>query len=311
MAKVLKDRAQLYKQLYFFVSSGYTNMIQAASLVFQRFGIRRKGEWLEDLKGKIPSNEYEFLKISSETGKLDLGLKSLYTHVERMGKTKKDFIASLFFPVIEIVFGFTIFLFIVVYVVPRLANFVKQLGGELPVVSQIVFSVGNFTWEYLPFILLVTVVVIWFVARNWESIAFSIPFIRKIALWYEKILLFESLDFIYSSGANIYSAVRNIHLRLIDLSPVQKKLEAGESFTNALEDVLDPMESEILRTGETTGKLDEVFPWLTEINNDLLFSTLKKLSGSVAVLILIILGVIVFLVLLAIYLPLFKVAAMI
>jgi len=311
MAKYVKDRPLLYRQLLYFVSSGYANMQQAAESVYQEFGIPlRTGDWVEDLRGHIPDIEFNFLLVARNTGKLEEGLKNLEQHTEQMEKTKKSFISKLMFPVIELVFGIGIFLFIIAYVVPRFAQLVEGIGGELPGISKVIFSIGNFMWNYLVLWLVGLIIIGIFVAKNWVRILGAIPIARKISTLYEKVVFFLSMNFFYSSGFNVVQSIQNIqlNLRFLDLQEMKKALTAGKSLTEAMSHILSPSERRFIETGEVTGKLSEVFPLLAESNQDRLFRTLEHVSDVVAPAITVVLGVMVFFILLSMYLPLIKAA---
>lgn len=307
-SKKVKNRDRLYKMLFYYVKAGVVNIVQAAEVIYPLFGIKRKGDWLGDLRGKIPEAEYHFLKNSRDSGKLEEGLQNLYLHVERMGKTKKEFLLSIFFPAIEVIFAVGIFIFIMVYVVPKFSELVTAFGGELPGISKAVFSVGKFLLNFFPLILLLFIPLVWYVSRNWEYILGLFPFMRKISLLYEKVLLFESLGFAYASGYNLHQAFSHIQLHLLDLSQAKDAVLNGESFHRALAPFLMPHEIAMLQAGEATGSLDEVLPWLAEMTRDELFSRLKKISDAVVPVITVVLGALVFLVLISIYLPLMGIA---
>ncbi|GEM_PF-4538996 len=306
--KKVNNRERLYKMLFYYVKAGVVNIVQAAEVVYPLFGIKRRGDWLEDLRGKIPEAEYHFLKSSRDSGKLEDGLKNLYQHVEKMGKTKKEFLLSIFFPAIEVIFAVGIFIFIMMYVVPKFSELVTAFGGELPGISKAVFSAGKFLLDFFPLIIIFLLLSGWYLSRNWEYVLSLFPFMRRISLLYEKVLLFESLGFAYASGFNLHQAFSNIHLHLFDLSSVRDSIMNGESFHHALAPYLMPHEIAMLQAGEATGSLDEVLPWLAEMTRDELFSRLKKLSDAVVPIITIVLGSLVFLVLISIYLPLMGIA---
>ncbi|MCD6454177.1 MAG: type II secretion system F family protein [Candidatus Aminicenantes bacterium] len=305
----VKNRERLYKMLYYYIKAGVVNIVQASEVIFPLFGIKRRGEWLEDLKGKIPDSEFYFLYNSMESGKLEEGLRNLYQHVERIGKTKKNFILSIFFPLLELVVSVGIFIFIVVYVVPRFSQLVEAFGVELPPISKIVFSLGKFLWDYLPILIVLCAGATWYFSRNWERIINLIPFLRKISVLYEKVLLFDTLGFAYSSGYNLHQAFSNVQLKLLDISKAKEEVLNGTPFYVALSPILYPHEVAMLQAAEETGSLDDVLPWLAEMSRDELFARMKKLSDGVVPLITVILGVMVFFVLLAIYLPLMGIAA--
>lgn len=307
-SRKIKNRDKLYKMLFYYVKAGVVNIVQAAEVIYPLFGIKRRGDWLDDLRGKIPDAEYYFLKNSRDSGKLEEGLRNLYLHVERMGKTKKEFLLSIFFPAIEVILAVGIFIFIMVYVVPKFSELVTAFGGELPGISKAVFSVGKFLLNFLPLILLLFIPLVWYISKNWEYILSLLPFIRKISLLYEKALLFESLGFAYASGYNLHQAFSHIHMHLLDLSRAKEAVLNGESFHRALAPILMPHEIAMLQAGEATGSLDEVLPWLAEMTRDELFSRLKKMSDAVVPVITIILGALVFMILISIYLPLIGIA---
>ena len=297
-------RAQLYRMLYRLVRSGTLNVTAASETVFSEFGIPWKDDWLSSLKPYIPEVEYQFLLLAQHSGKLEEGLRAIADQVKRTEKTKARFFVSILPVIIEIVVGLGIFLFIVGFVVPKMKSLLSSFGGELPAVSRAVFGVGEFMFENWWWLLGLVFLGGWVLARNWKETLYTIPLFRRLALIYEKILFFDSLSFLQSAGINVANAVTLLDFRFINVRRIADLLTQGKTFRDALEGVADPIEEKLIETGEISGELSETFPEIAEINREKLFLTLEKLSRSITYVLIAVLGVLVFFVVLAVYLPL-------
>jgi type IV pilus assembly protein PilC len=165
-------------------------------------------------------------------------------------------------------------LFLMIYLVPQMTGFIRNMGQEIPLQTRILIAVSNFFVDYwwaaiaAPFVVFYGVK---FAARTNPAVAFtldrykiSMPFIGPIM---KKIILSRfasSFAMMYSSGITVLDAVRSAE-EIVGNRPIENALRSagqqiaeGKNLTMAFQDVglFPPLVIRMLRIGENTGALD-------------------------------------------------------
>ncbi|MCK9536721.1 MAG: type II secretion system F family protein, partial [Bacilli bacterium] len=130
-----------------------TMRFQVKSKVFRNILIKiyddlLKGVYLSDAFAAHPKVFPSFLKnmiyIGEVSGNLDYVLNKVADYYERDLKTKAKAKNALTYPTFLFVIIVAVFIFLTVYIVPEFQNMLKEFGGELPYLTQIVFNISNF-----------------------------------------------------------------------------------------------------------------------------------------------------------------------
>jgi type IV pilus assembly protein PilC len=112
---------------------------------------------------------YINMVIAGEAGGiLDKILKRLATQLEKNQAIKKKVKSATTYP--KVVFGITIIAFFVVMnvIVPKIGNMLLELGGpdaKLPMLTQVMIGISDFSKKYAIFIIIFTAVVVYFTRR--------------------------------------------------------------------------------------------------------------------------------------------------
>lgn len=172
-----------------------------------------------------------------------------------------------------IVLGATVFLMI--YMVPQLKVFVKNMGQELPMQTRLLFFISDVLVNYWAFFILVPIgtgVILGLILRSnrlarfrLDAIKIGMPVIGPIL---KKIILSRfanTFAMLYAAGIPVLEAIRStqdiVGNRVIQLAlrKVEQAIRDGQNIANAFHEVglFPPLIVRMLRVGETTGKLDE------------------------------------------------------
>jgi len=224
---------------------------------------------------KVFSKVFVSLIRSGEaTGRLPEVLQSLTESLkwedELASQTKKLVMYPAFVGTIVLAATF----FLMVYMVPQLKQFVKNMGQELPLQTQMLFFVSDMLVSYwyvallLPVALVIGVKLLLYsnpLARvRFDGIKLKFPFIGDIL---RKIILSRfanTFALLYSSGIPILEAIRttqdvvgNLVVRT-GLQRVEQLIVEGQNVTAAFHSIgfFPPLVIRMLRVGESTGALD-------------------------------------------------------
>ncbi len=214
------------------------------------------------------------IRSGEQTGKLPEVLKGLSESLkwedELAAQTKKLLMYPAFVggAVMMVVF------FLMIYLVPQMTGFIKNMGNELPLQTVLLIAVSDFCVNYwwaivlLPF---ATWFGIKFAARNNPGFAYALdhyklavpmigPILRKIIL----SRFASSFAMMYSSGITVLDAIRSAE-EIVGNRPLENALRTvgqqiaeGKNMTTAFQDanLFPPLVLRMLRIGESTGGLD-------------------------------------------------------
>ena len=197
--------------------------------------------------------------------------ESLKWEDELAAHTQKLLIYPAF--VASIVLGATVFLMI--YMVPQLKLFVKNMGHSLPLPTRLLFFISDLLVAYWPIFLLAPILAtlggLWTLRNNprarlrLDEIKLRLPVLGPIL---KKIILSRfanTFALLYAAGTPILESIQNtqqiVGNRAIQqaLHSVEQAIREGRSVAAAFADagLFPPLVIRMLRIGETTGGLDK------------------------------------------------------
>ncbi|MFT4093086.1 MAG: type II secretion system F family protein [Niabella sp.] len=267
--------------------------------------------------------EYFTIEIGEETGKLVPVLQQLSVYYKSKIKQRRQIISALTYPAIVLTVAFCSVSFMMNYVVPMFADVFKRFGGDLPYLTRQVLNISHFMQAWAGRMLLCILLIIIFISIN-----------RKKG-WYKKYkdLLLQKLPVVKGIVSKIYLArfAATMQLLLSAKVPLVQGLALSRQVMGfyPLEQALSRMETDILKgiplhqsmlaqkvfpskmaalvkVGEEVNQLELFFKNLADrYMEDLDYQT-TQLSKFIEPAIIIILGLVVGIVLIAMYLPMFN-----
>lgn len=214
------------------------------------------------------------VKAGEESGNLTEVLHSLTETLkwedELAAQTKKLIMYPTFMGVVIL----AVTLFMMIYLVPQMVGFIKNMGHELPIHTRALIATSNFFVNYwyiaigLPAILGIAA----FLAvrtnprarRRFDAIKLGFPYIGEI---FKKIILSRFAGvfaMMYASGISVIDSIRTTQAIVGNsviregLEQVEQMINDGQNITVAFQNVglFPPLVIRMLRVGENTGSLD-------------------------------------------------------
>lgn len=228
----------------------------------------------------LPTHVIALIRMGEESGRLPENLKLVVTQQRKEREFASKLQSAMIYPVI--VFSLTLIIGIGIawFLLPRLSMVFSQLKVELPLITKILISVGNFLGEFgvvvipLSIFLIILVIYFLFFAKKTkilgESILLRLPGIGKIILETELARLGYLLGSLLQAGlivtdslSSLASSTTTIAYQKLYLS-LEKSIEQGNSFESSFKLYKDthrlipiPIQ-QIIVTSERSGKLPEV-----------------------------------------------------
>jgi len=263
------------------------------------------------------------IELGEQSGLLDKMLFMVSNYKEKTLTMQKKFQQALIYPGVTIISALFIIIFMLIVVVPRFEDLFSNMHSRLPFATLCIIHLSHFLRNSFFLLLIppIMLVLIWHYGKRTFSIKnvkdkFFL-FIPYFGTTYKKILLSRfssSLAATFSAGVPILESLPLVS-KTIDnfvfqkeILQLQNQIAFGISLHTAMERLsfFPPLFASMIKVGEETGKLDlmlEKISTIYEIDIDNCFNHFNKLLEP---LIILILGVLIGGVVIAMYLPIFK-----
>lgn len=248
------------------------------------------------------------VRSGEQTGKLPEVLRSLTESIkwedELAAQTKKMLMYPLFVGSIVLLVTF----FLMIYLVPQMTAFIKNMGKELPLQTIILIHVSNFCVKYWWLVLATPPAIFFglrFASRRNPSVEFALdrykleipvigPVMRKIIL----SRFTSSFAMMYAAGITVLDAIRSTE-EILGNRPLEEALRSagrqiadGKGMTTAFQDagLFPPLVIRMLRIGESTGGLDRALLNVSYFYNREVRESIGKIQAMIEPALTVVLG---------------------
>jgi type IV pilus assembly protein PilC len=291
------------------------------------------GSTFADALRKFPrifSDLYSNMVAAGETGGiLDTILVRLATYIEKSQKLKRKVKGAMVYPSVVITVAIMVIAIIMIFVVPTFGKMFTQLGGTLPMPTQIVINMSNFLSGIGGLIILASIIgIIVFIVqfRRTETgqivtdrLLLKFPVIgillRKVAV----AKFTRTLGTLVSSGVPILDGLnitaKTAGNKVIEKAvfEVRKGVSEGKTIAEPLSQskVFPPMVNQMISVGESTGALDNMLGKIADFYDEEVDQAVANLTSMIEPLLMVFLGGTVGFIVVAMYLPIFKLITLI
>jgi type IV pilus assembly protein PilC len=259
-------------------------------------------------------------------GVLDTILNRLSTYLEKADSLKRKVKSAMVYPVTVMVIAMGVLALLLVKVIPVFEKMFKDFGGELPAPTQMVISLSNWMQHWILLILasIVAVSIAWVQARRrsprfryqTDAIFLKLPLfgalLRKVAV----ARFSRTFSTMLSSGVPILDALdicaKTSGNKVIEagLQKVRAAISEGKTIAEPLKavGVFPGMVVQMIAVGEQTGAMDAMLAKLADFYDDEVDAAVDGLTSMLEPLMMVFLGGSIGTILIAMYLPIFKIA---
>jgi type IV pilus assembly protein PilC len=247
-----------------------------------------------------------------------------YLSFQRVSLTfKKKLTASLIYPALLLTMVSLLFVFLITFVVPQFAKLYDSVGSKLPAITLALLALGNGAQHYFFYVAPVLAVIAYGVYR-WartpggastiDAVRIRMPVFGSIWLKYQVALFARTLATLLQGGLplvpSLETAARSISSKSIAkaVSSAVSRVREGKSLSESLEQtkVFPDLSTEMIEVGESTGALPQMLSSVAEFFEEDVQTALTASLALIEPAILIIMGVVVVVILIALYLPIFS-----
>jgi len=282
----------------------------------------------ESIKKQKDFSDYEFysLKIGEETGTLDKITQQLGDFYNRKNEQRKHLINALTYPSIILTTAILVVVFMLQFVVPMFEDIFKQQNVELPAITVFVVNTSAFIKTYGWVILGVALAIILSRAflnqKHWykktkDLIISKIPFVGSFVKTVYLSQFTQAIALLTASKVPIVNSITLVK-QMIDFYPltfalekVEQQLLKGETLSKSLEEhkLFDAKMIALVKVAEETNQTEFMFQRLNMQYNSKVQQRSKLLSTVMEPIIIMFVGLFVGFILIAMYLPMFKLSS--
>jgi type IV pilus assembly protein PilC len=258
-------------------------------------------------------------------GVLEESLLRTADQLEKDASLRRQVRSAMIYPALVITFAVVVMLALVAFLIPVFENVFKQFGGHLPTLTQFMVGFSHLLrdqWYILVFAVAASVGSFLYFKRSewgrphWDAFKLRIPMrigdvVQKVALarWS------RTLSSLVSAGVPIMQAIE-ITGKTAGNAVVERSMEsviatvkAGGRISDPLREapVFPAMVSHMVGVGEETGALDTMLSKIADFYEDEVAAAVKALTSIMEPAMIILVGGIVGVIVISMYLPLFKV----
>jgi len=327
------------RQLSTMINAGLT-LPEALSLLEKQIGNRKFkkiiGDVLREIEGgnalskalssypAVFSNIYvNLVRAGEQAGVLDNVLGRLADNLEKEREFRSKTRGALIYPAIIVCAMIGVVFIMLIFVIPRLTDLYKEFGTSLPLPTKILIALSSFmvAFWWLVVGLLVASVIFWQrLTRQGIGKRFRDELMLKLPVWgklKQNIILTEfarTLGLLIGAGIPIIEALKSVSGALDNTlyadslseaaAGVEKGFPLGMSLSHSK--VFPPIVFQMIKTGEETGKLDDVLTRVSRYFEMEADQGVKNLTTAMEPIILIMLALGVAFLIISIILPIYN-----
>jgi type IV pilus assembly protein PilC len=264
-----------------------------------------------------------------QAGILETLLDRLANYKEKMLAIKSKIKAALFYPVAIIVVAFVITAVIMIFVIPAFKEVFKSFGADLPTPTLVVIAISDFFIEYWWAIFGGIGAAIYGFFYTWKrsekmQMAFDRLFLRLpifgdiirksvIARWT------RTLSTMFAAGVPLVESLESVggaagnYVYKVGTRQIQGEVSTGTSLTSAMQNsaLFPNMVNQMVAIGEESGALDSMLGKVADFFEAEVDDAVEALSSLMEPIIMVVLGVLIGGMVIAMYLPIFKLGAVV
>ena len=259
-----------------------------------------------------------------QAGILDSLLDRLATYKEKILAIKSKIKAALFYPISIIVVAFIITAIIMIFVIPAFRDLFSSFGANLPAPTLFVMAVSDIFVQWWWAIFGGVGFGVWFFFYTWKR---SVKMQHLLDRWFLRIPVFgplirkatiarwtRTLSTMFAAGVPLVEALESVagaagnYVYYEATKKVQQEVSAGVSLTVAMTNtnVFPNMVIQMVSIGEESGSLDGMLGKVADFFEQEVDDAVEALSSLMEPMIMVVLGVLIGGMVIAMYLPIFK-----
>ncbi len=270
----------------------------------------------------FPRIYINMVRAGEAGGILDVVLEKLNEFLESSKELKDHVISAMIYPAILVVGGGASIVFMLAFVLPRFATIFADIGGSLPLSTQMILwfsaAVTNFWWVILAAVAVGVIMFRKFIQSDegrfrWDSL--KLRLMRDVITKLETARFCRTLGTLLKSGVPLIQALNNstdvVSNRAIAkaLESLPKGAKEGKGLAEPLSaiKIFPPLALSMIRVGEETGQLDNMLIKVSVTYEKSLRESIKRFMNLLEPAIIIAMALIIGFIVLSVFMAIFSI----
>lgn len=261
------------------------------------------------------------IKAGEEAGNLEASLKKTAQYLGRIEKLKKEVGNTLIYPLFTLFTAFIVMIFMLVFIVPSFAEIYSITGSQIPAFTKFLINLGENLNQYFFVLFSTFAIFVYAITRaDWQNFllktGLSIPGIRTILQLSFRGNFSYAMWILLSNGIPLVQALQTC--KSISALPVYRReiallletAKRGVFFEQLRGNGLlrSPILNELIKSGQHSAHLDEIFASLAEYYGENFENLSKKMLAYLEPALILFLGIIIGSIVVSLYIPIFEIS---
>jgi type IV pilus assembly protein PilC len=344
--KIKPKSLQIFSRQFATMIEAGLNVVSALVILEQQTDDRYLGAVIRELRAdvegglllsqamarhpKVFSRLYVAMVEAGEAaGILDTVLDRVAFQIEKETQIKRRVKGAMIYPTMVLIFATLVLIGMLLFLVPVFVNIFDQLGGDLPKLTQIVVGASDFIRNKYYIVFPGGFGLIYGIRKLkrtergrkvWDKTKLRIPMrigdtVRKITM----ARFSRTLSTLVAAGVDIIKSLeitgQTAGNWVVEdaLAGVREQVHQGVPIAQPLVDspVFPPMVSQMVKIGEETGELEKMLGKIADFYEDEVDAAIQSLTSIIEPLMMILVGMMVGVIIIAMYLPMFKLLSLV
>jgi len=269
------------------------------------------------------------VEAGEAAGILDIVLDRVAIQIEKDTKIRRRVRGAMMYPLMVLAFATLVLIGMLMFLVPVFVGIFQQLGGDLPTLTKYVLAASNIVrHDYYILFPGMGLTIFGFLRykktesgrRIWDRIRLRAPVgIGKVVLKVGMARFSRTLSTLIGSGVDI---IRSLEItgttsgnsQIEDaVADVRERVQQGVPIAVPLGEhpIFPPMVAQMVRVGEETGELETMLAKIADFYEEEVDSAIATLTSIIEPLMMIGVGIMVGIIIISMYLPMFKLLSLI
>lgn len=263
-------------------------------------------------------------RASERTGDLPEALTRFMTYQAQMDLVRKKLIGASIYPVLLLVIGLLVAMFLLVFVVPKFSAIYEDLGSDLPWLSVLLIQWGRFVhdqgWQLAGVGTVTLGIAIYSLTRPLFRIWMSqqlwrIPAVGERMRVYQLARFYRTLGMLLRGGIPVAKALEMVsgllqpHFRP-KVHAAATRIREGKTISSAMEEegLTTAVGSRMLRVGERTGLMGEMMERIGNFHDEEIARWVEWMTKLIEPLLMAVIGGVIGGIIILMYMPIFQLA---
>ncbi|MBQ1894460.1 MAG: type II secretion system F family protein [Clostridiales bacterium] len=336
-----KELVLISRQLSALLSAGIT-IIRSLDMLYQQVDSKRAkkvvgdiyesiqsgrtlSDAFKDQKDALPAIMISMVSAGEESGRLDEVMGRLAEHFQKQSKLKNKISSAMVYPKILFFLTIAITVGLLTFLVPGIAQTIKDLGGDLPTLTKVVMAISDSLVKFwYVYAIVVAGLVFGFKTWKksekghyaWDNLMIKMPVVGKATKMNAAAMFCRTISTLLKSGISVLTAVE-ITAASLDNVVLEKKLadarveiRKGTQLSKSIKNITEfpPMIYAMVAIGEESGTLDTILDKAADFFEDEADAATTKMTAALEPIMLILMAILVGTTVGAIAMPIFTMA---